>query len=311
MRSARSLIPFIRGTLTRPKQRTAHLDEFPLESGSLIQNCIVGYRTSGRLNPSKSNAVLVVPWFQGTSGQLVRYVGRGKLVDSSRYFVIAVDAFGNGVSSSPSNSAGQADGVFPNFTIGDIVESQHQLMTRTFGLTHLHAVVGISMGGMQVFHWMTAYPYFMDKAVSIVGSPQTQADDRLRWRAYMASLREKSRATRVKLALSRGMPRTAINELLIEPHDHIRQGQAIMLHDIAAPFGGSMPAAAARMHADLLVVGTWGDQEVNPKPAFELARMVNGEILELDGRCGHQAPSCEQATLWRAVDRFLDGPPKH
>ena len=300
-----SLIHVIRSTFARAEQRTARLGEFPLESGDLVQDCRIGYRTRGRLNPSKSNAVLVVPWFQGESGQVVRHVGRGKLVDCSRYFVIAVDALGNGVSSSPSNSDAQRGRDFPTFTIRDMVESEYQLVTREFGLTHLHAVVGISMGGMQVFQWVTAYPHFMDKGVSIVGSPQSQADDRLRWRAYIASLQETSVGMRVRLALSRGMPRTAFKELLIEPQDHERQGQAIATHDVATPFDGSMTRAAARIRAELLVVGTWGDREVNPKPAFEVARMVNAEVLELDGRCGHQAPSCEQATLWPAVERFL------
>jgi homoserine O-acetyltransferase len=300
-----SLIHVIRGTFARADQRTAHLGEFPLESGDVIQDCRIGYRTRGRLNPSRSNAVLVVPWFQGESRQLVRHVGRGKLVDSSRYFVIAVDALGNGISSSPSNSDAQRGRDFPTFTIRDMVESEYQLVTRAIGLTHLRAVVGISMGGMQVFQWVTAYPHFMDKGVSIVGSPQTQTDDRLRWRAYIASLQETSVGMRVSLALSRGKPRTAFKELLIETDDHSRQGQAIAAHDVATPFGGSMTRAAAAIRAELLVVGTWGDREVNPKPAFEVARMVNAEVLELDGRCGHQAPSCEQAMLWPAVERFL------
>jgi hypothetical protein len=45
---------------------------------------------------------------------------------------------------------------------------------------------------------------------------------------------------------------------------------------------------------------------VNPKPGFDLARIAGAELLELDGRCGHQAPSCEREVLWSAVARFLD-----
>src|SRR6185312_10432895 len=108
-------------------------------------------------------------------------IGPGRLVDSSTYFVVLVDAFGNGVSSSPSNSAQQPGDAFPEFTIADIVRSQYRLATETLGLTHLHAVVGISMGGMQVFQWLVAYPGFIDRAVSIVGSPQIQPEERARW----------------------------------------------------------------------------------------------------------------------------------
>lgn len=287
------------------RQQMARLGDFHLESGGTIRNCVVGYRTRGRLNPSRTNAVIVLPWFQATTARLMRTIGPGKLVDSTRYFVIAVDAFGNGVSSSPSSSAEQPGREFPSFTIADLVESQHQLATGTFGLTHLRAVVGISMGGMQVFQWLIAHPDFMDKGISIVGTPQSQADDRQRWQTYIASLQEQPRFTRAWLALLRRMPRTALNELRTDPHDHTRQAQAIVTMDIASPFGGSLARAAASIRADLMVVGTWQDREVNPRPAFELARMAHAEVLELDGRCGHQAPSCEEAVLWPAVDRFL------
>jgi homoserine O-acetyltransferase/O-succinyltransferase len=304
MLSVRSHIPFVRGSLAA-KQRLAQLGHFPLESGERIKNCKVGYRTFGRLNPSKSNAVVVTSSYQGTSAQLASKIGPGKLVDSSEFFVIAVDALGNGTSSSPSNSGAQPGPEFPSFTIRDMIESQLWLVTRVFGLTHLKAIVGISMGGMQVFQWMTAYPDFIDKAVSIVGSPQSQPDDRMRWERYIANLQDHSPWTRGWRALSQGKPRTALNELRIKPIDHLRQAQAIMRFDLAAPFDGSMARAAASIRAELLVVGTWADREVNPQPAFELARMANAEVLELDGRCGHLAPICEETTLWREVGRFL------
>ncbi len=287
-----------------PHQQFAHLGDFRLESGEVIADAIVGYRTAGQLNASRSNAVLVAPWYQGTSGQLARQIGPGKLVDTSTYHVITVDAFGNGVSTSPSTSTRQRDKDFPVFTIADVVESQYLLVTRILQLTHLRAVVGISMGGMQVFQWTIAHPEFMDKAVSIVGSPQLQLDDRQRWSEGIASLQDPAwtRTRRVLLQLN---PLAALNELRLEPHDRISQAQAIMAVDITRAFGGSMPRAAAAIRADLMIVSTWNDREVNPRPAFELGRIGGAEVLELDGRCGHQAPSCERAVLWPAVARFL------
>jgi homoserine acetyltransferase len=71
MPSVGSLIPLIRHTLAA-KQRVALLGDFPVESGECIKNRQIGYRTFGRLNPSNSNAVVVTPWFQGTSAQLAR-----------------------------------------------------------------------------------------------------------------------------------------------------------------------------------------------------------------------------------------------
>ena len=287
-----------------PRQQFAHVGDFHLASGEVIVDAVLGYRTAGELNASRSNAVLLLPWFLGRTGQMARQNGPGKLVDTSTYFVITVDTFGNGVSSSPSTSARQPEEKFPAFTIADLVESQYLLVTRTLQLARLHAVVGISMGGMQALQWTTAHPQFMDKAVSIVGSPQSQPDDQQRWRDGIEWLQAPP-STRAKLLLSRWKPRAALNELRIEPYDYVRQAQAIMAHDITQPFGGSMERAAAAIRAELLVVSTWQDREVNPRPAFDLARIARAEVLELDGRCGHQAPSCERAVLWPAVARFL------
>jgi homoserine O-acetyltransferase len=284
----------------------AELGDFRLESGAVIENAFIGYRTLGRLNAARSNAVLVTPWYRGTTLELAQQIGPGKLVDSSKYFVVVVDALGNGVSSSPSNSASQRDDRFPTFTIADIVNSQHQLVTQVLGLDHLHAIVGISMGGMQAFQWMTSYPEFMDKAVSIVGSPQAQADDRERCEGIIQAAMEPA-WPKARAALMRWQPRGAIQELRSHAHDQIRQAEAMASLDIARPFGGSMPRAAAATRARLLVVGTWQDREVNPQPAFEFAKLSGAEVFELDGRCGHQAPSCERATMWPAVARFLAG----
>jgi homoserine O-acetyltransferase len=288
-----------------PSQQMADLGDFRLESGEIIRNCRVGYRTAGRLNASRSNAVLVTPWFQGTSGQLVRQIGAGKLVDSSKYFVILVDALGNGVSSSPSNSRNHQGSAFPRISIRDMVESQYQLLTRVLKLTHVRAIVGISMGGMQVFQWITAHPDFMNKAVSIVGSPQSQTDDQLRWKALIRNVQDNTTWQRTKGAFKRGAPRAALYEFGIHANDHVRQAQAAMAMDVSSSFDGSIERAVAAIRTHLLVVGTMQDPEVNNLPAFEFARLAKAEAFELDGRCGHQAPSCERATLWPLVTDFL------
>jgi hypothetical protein len=145
----------------------------------------------------------------------------------------------------------------------------------------------------------------MNRAVTIVGSPQSQPDDRQRWADGIAWLGQPV-WTRTRQMLFRARPRTAVNELRAEPYDYIRQAEAIMAFDISRPFAGSMERAAAAIRADLMVVSTWQDREVNPRPAFDLARLAHAAVLELDGRCGHQAPSCERKTLWPAVARFLD-----
>ena len=165
------------------QQRFAPLGDFRLESGETIRDCRIGYRTWGKLNAARANAILFPTWFGGTTAQLAANFGRGKMLDPAEWFIIAVDAIGNGVSTSPSNSATQPRMKFPKFTIRDMVESQHQMLTKTLGLTHVHAVMGISMGGMQTFQWMVAYPDFLDRAVPIVGTPRMTPYDTLLWEA--------------------------------------------------------------------------------------------------------------------------------
>src|SRR5579884_2387932 len=88
-------------------QQFANIGNLKLQNGEVIHNCRIGYRTFGQLNDDKSNAVLFPTWFGGRTQDLVELIGPGKLVDSGKYFVIAADALGDGVSCSPSNSQAQ------------------------------------------------------------------------------------------------------------------------------------------------------------------------------------------------------------
>ena len=74
------------------EQRFAGLGDFRLESGEVIRDCRVGYRTFGAPNKDGSNVVLVTTWASGTTEQFAGNIGPGRLIDSTRYFVVAVDA---------------------------------------------------------------------------------------------------------------------------------------------------------------------------------------------------------------------------
>ena len=104
--------------------RLAELGRCTLDNGATIQPCRMGYRTFGRLNTERSNAVLFPMWFGGKTSELPAKVGAGNLLDPTRYYIIAIDPFGNGVSSSPSNTKNPRGG-FPLFTIGDLVRAEY------------------------------------------------------------------------------------------------------------------------------------------------------------------------------------------
>ena len=171
-------------SLLAADQQFFELKALKLASGATVSSCRVGYRTFGTLNEAKSNAVVFPTWFSGKSADLDQFFGPDKLVDTSKYFGVAIDALGNGVSCSPSN----VPGGLPAIGIADMVGAEHRLLTEGLGLKSVYAVVGISIGGMQTFEWIARYPNFMRKAVPIIGSPKLTTADLLLWQAELSAI---------------------------------------------------------------------------------------------------------------------------
>jgi homoserine O-acetyltransferase len=311
----------------------AELRECPLESGEAILDCRVAYRTFGRLNAERSNAVLFATQFTGTSAQIAGYLGPEGLVDTTTHFVIAVDAFGNGESSSPSNSSAQPGASFPRFSIRDMVAAQHRLLTEVLGLSSLHAVVGISMGGMQAFEWAVSYPGFTDKIVPIAGSPRLAAYDIVLWETSLRMLAafQESGSRDASSALfglsflvgnspdyhARMTPRDSVPGILAGmdgiplptpiAHNLASQIHAMIDHNVAAPYEDSLERAAARVQADVLVIVTVQDHVVTPGPALEFAELLGAETVVLPSDCGHNGLRCDSELLSQGSQDFLAG----
>ena len=170
-----------------------HIDEpIKLDSGEILEEVNVAYETYGELNKEKSNAILIchaltgdahaAGWHEGDRkpGWWEIVIGPGKALDSEKYFIICSNVLGGckGTTgpSSINPKTGKEYGLdFPVITIGDMVQVQKKLVD-SFGITQLAAVIGGSMGGMQVLEWMVTYPEMMKKAIPIAttasSSPQ-------------------------------------------------------------------------------------------------------------------------------------------
>jgi homoserine O-acetyltransferase len=117
-------------------------------------------------------------------------VGPGRALDTSRVFVVATELFGNGHSSSPSNTPEQFHGPrFPVTSIRDNVEAVHRLLVEDLGVTHVRAVIGFSMGAQQAFQWAVSYPDFADRVVATSGTAKTYGHGWVRLEGQLAALR--------------------------------------------------------------------------------------------------------------------------
>ena len=149
--------------------------DFKLESGEVIKDFAISYVTHGTLNAKKSNAILMVTAISGNHHRMDFMIGPGKALDTNKYFIICTDAIGNGLTTSPSTSTAQPRMKFPKFLIRDMITSQHTLLTGHLGITHVVAVAGPSMGGMQALQWGVSHPGFMDSLVALVPLAKTPA----------------------------------------------------------------------------------------------------------------------------------------
>ena len=177
-----------RGVVTFPRARPLRLD-----SGAQIEGLEIAYRTFGRLNAERTNAILVchaltldqhVAGADPTSGKpgwWQRMVGPGLPLDPDRHFIICSNVVGGCMGSTGPSSINPATDkpwglAFPVVTIADMVRAQAMLV-EALGIGRLFAVIGGSMGGMQVLQWAVDYPERMFAAVCIAAAARHSAQN--------------------------------------------------------------------------------------------------------------------------------------
>ena len=159
-----------------------------LDSGGRIERLEIAYRTFGALNADRSNAILICHALTldqhvagahpvtGKPGWWSRLVGPGLPMDPERHFIICSNVVGGCMGSTGPSSVNPATGApfgvaFPVITIADMVRAQAMLVS-ALGIERLFAVVGGSMGGMQVLQWAVDYPERLFAAVCIAAAPR-------------------------------------------------------------------------------------------------------------------------------------------
>lgn len=160
-----------------------------LESGRLLESYEIAYETYGELNADKSNIIVITHALSGShhaaglyegdrkAGYWDSLIGDKKAIDTTKYFVIATNNIGSCFGSTGPMSLDK-DGKpyrfkFPVLTISDIVKAQINLFS-LLGISHVKAVIGGSMGGMQALCYAIEYPDFADMIIPLATTAYTR-----------------------------------------------------------------------------------------------------------------------------------------
>ncbi|MBC7832257.1 MAG: alpha/beta fold hydrolase [Hyphomicrobium sp.] len=337
--------PLAPGWVDRPHLHFAAGD-MALESGETLRDAFVSYVVHG--DPSRlagGAGILVCTAIGSTHHRLDFLIGPAAALDTDRHCVVVADALGNGLSSSPSNSASQPGAAFPRIAIRDMVESQRRLLDYLGG-SRLQAVVGASMGGMQALQWAVSEPRRMARVVAITPMARTarwsQLMNEMSRRALFADdectlPRPRAEAMRLWAPLTQlVMPRSpeaieaigsqdALSEEVAraeregvaqgpDAFDWCCQSRSYDAHDVGTTpgFDGDTERALASIEAEVLIAAPTSDLYNPPFMAREAARSIRrARFIELPGHDGHRSASgvspISTLALRDAITAFLRG----
>lgn len=310
--AAISLTSLVPAHAAEGEQKFANLGECKLESGEVIKDCRIGYRTLGTLNADKSNAVVVLlpMWNTSDSSNIVLY-NEAKWVDPQKHFVIVIDTLANKVSVGPDNSKAQPGQKFPRVSVRDMMEIDRRVLKEILKLDKVYALFGEQLGGMQALQWMIAYPDEMQKVIAIAATPKADEWDELAWQAqadFMSQPRT-SKQDDLWAAMAAGSLNTltlagppdrakTVGNAAGDPRSTLRYmqtflldygfdrwglyAQAIANHDAYRGYGNSAQKAVAGVKAKLLAMVLPDDLNTSTAPMLELAKLMNAKVVDLD-----------------------------
>lgn len=156
--------------------RTFPLGDVALQGGERLKDAQLAYQTYGTLNHAADNVVVLPTFYTGTHIRNEGFFGPGRAIDPDRHFIVSINLFGNGLSTSPSNAHPDCAGArFPRVSFHDNVACQHRLLFDGLGVRRIALVAGWSMAGCQAYQWASQYPDLVRAAVPFCGSARTSA----------------------------------------------------------------------------------------------------------------------------------------
>ena len=303
------------------------LGDLTLESGKVLEGAKLAFVTRGRLNAARDNAVLFPTYYTGTHRQNLALVGPGRALDPARYFVVIVNLFGNGESSSPSNHQTQGGARFPAVSLVDNVAAQWRLLAH-LGVERLALAFGWSMGAQQAYHHAALYPERVERLLAVCGSARTSAHNRVFLEGVKAALQADAsfNAGRYRAAPRRGLAAFgtvyagwvysqtffrerlyqrlgyASTEALLEAwaaeHEAYDANDLLCVldswqrADISAnpSYGGDLPRALSAIQARTIVMPCSTDLYFQVDDSrLEVQHLRRGELRILDSKFGHFA----------------------
>jgi homoserine O-acetyltransferase len=329
-------------SLPRSKRLNHPLGDWPLACGHTIADAQISYLQNGELNADHSNLILV-PTSYGARPEDLAWLA-GPVLDPARWCIVIAGQFGNGASSSPSNSPmGLAE---QGWVVShrDNVAAQRHLLREVFGVERLPLIYGWSMGAQQAYQWAVDHPERVERICCVCGTARTSPHNRL----FCLSLRQALTADRhwtgsgfdappeeglrtyaliyASWAASQPFFRTVAEPIeqhveqqwlphyrRHDPRDLIAMLDTWLAHDVAP--GGDLGAALSRIRARTTVVAGSHDLYFIPDDlAAEAAAIPGATFHRIESELGHRAgnphsSAPEQQRLRSIVDALLASEP--
>ena len=150
------------------------LGNVKLLSGKILKSAQLVYKTYGKLNKNGSNVIVLPTFYTGNHIRNEGFIGKNRAINPNKYFIVSINMFGNGLSSSPTNAVKiQKGSKFPTITLWDNIYCQHKLVAEKLKIKKIALVTGWSMAGCQSYQWAAQYPKMVEAILPFCASSKT------------------------------------------------------------------------------------------------------------------------------------------